>query len=434
MKTFAVSNLAELETALATLDPSSLFRGQINHFVNDGAPSVVTSFDRKGCIPSRMLKWSRYADSVIGAYIDLSAVSTDFTQALLQHFGWRSFFVDCSSSAAVAAWFASHTYHDKSRVELSEDCEEDPVMLVKRMARYELEDGTGHLYVFDKEQVAELIGAIDLSVLAIDGYQTRTSAQQAWLLGPIRKSEVPLEGFRAHISAPRVVLSEYAAKYGFKSTSDLFPPIDKDPILATLLRLPWKLIDHPENTPDSIQFFERALDIPEYDDSFQKIAAKGVAFYKGASVAERDSIDGVKNGGVIVKVPEIVLFGTADEAPLKFVKVLELIAEHGAAAFEIDDLFLHAPMRGSMLYQKGVVAILHEPDLVELGELMVEHPGLSLTSAGLVPGWFYRVADDGVWSRVIHADQCDCGNEEHHLRHVSALHIVEEFLTNPEQF
>jgi hypothetical protein len=69
MKQIAVTSTAELRHALAELDGHSLFRGQVAYYEKDGHPSVVTSFDRRGCIPSQMLKWCRYAHNVLDTYI-----------------------------------------------------------------------------------------------------------------------------------------------------------------------------------------------------------------------------------------------------------------------------------------------------------------------------------------------------------------------------
>jgi hypothetical protein len=66
--------------------------------------------------------------------------------------------------------------------------------------------------------------------------------------------------------------------------------------------------------------------------------------------------------------------------------------------FEIDDLIQHVNMRGMVVYQKGISVTTHEPGLIELCELSVEHPGLDMTGAGMNRGWFYRVGDDGIVS------------------------------------
>jgi hypothetical protein len=433
MRQIVATSTRELRQALAKLDNHALFRGQVSYYEKDGHPSVVTSFDRSGCIPSQMMKWCRYADNVLDTYIGAAGTSLSFTQALLQHYGWRSFYVDCSARTAVAAWFASHVYSERQTFELCEDCEERPVMLIKRMASYEFAEGDGHFYVFDRAIAAQRVGVTDLAALKIEGVRPRTQAQDAWLLGPLCNTEVPMECFVAHIAASRTVFRDYAAEEGLIETDRLFPSTKDDPILRALLGLPWKKIEHPENN-EGMPFFRRALDLPEYHDSFVKIASPGTAFFQGARVADHGSVDGDKYGGIVVPVPEITLFGTADEAPLRFPKVRKLLAAHRSVAFEIDELIQHVNMRGQVIYQKGIFVTAHEPKLIELSELMVEHPGLDMMGAGMNHGWFYRVDDSGMWTREASPDECDCGNDRVHLRHISALHIVEAYLAAPEEF
>lgn len=380
-----------------------------------------------------MLKWSRYASNILDVHMNTVGEPLEFTQALLQHYGWRSFFVDCSASAAVSAWFASHVYSDKRKIEFCEDCEERPIWLIKRMAAYEFAEGDGNLYAFDKALVEERIGATDLAALKVDAARPRMEAQSAWLLGPLRNTEVPPECFVAHIKASRTVFRDYAAEEGFVETNHLFPPTHEDPVLRTLLGIPWKKVELPDNGRE-IPVFHRALDLPEYHDSFRTIASPATAFFQGARVADRGSIDGEMYGGVTVRVPEIVLFGTADEAPLRFPKVGNLLTSHRSVAFEVDDLIQHVNMQGAALYQKGIVVTAHEPNLVELCELWVEHPGLEMTRAGMTKGWFYRVGEDGIWAREVTSEQCNCGNDSVHLRHISALRIVEAYLTEPSEF
>ncbi len=418
---------------LAWFEGHALFRGQNAHFEENGLPSIKTSFDRNGCIPSQMPKWCRYAGNVLDVYIGAAGKTADFTQALLQHYGWRSFYVDCSATAAVAVWFAAYSYSVRDSVELCEDYEERPVMLIKRMARYEFVEGDGNLYVFDKAVAEQRVGVIDLAALKIEAARPRTATQDAWLLGPLHNSLVPPECFSAHITASRSVFREYAAEEGLIETYDLFPSAKDDPILRALLGLPWKKIARPDDGM-KLPFFRRALDVLEYHDSFVKIAARRTAFFQGACIADHGSIDGGKYGGIAVRVPEIALFGVARDAPLRFPTVRALLAKHRAVAFEIDELIQHANLGGTLLYQKGIVVTAHEPNLIDLCELTVEHPGLDLTSAGMNPGWYYRVGPDGLWTREAHPDQCNCGNEDVHLRHVSALHIVERYLVAPETF
>ena len=436
MKQIRVETLADLESVIADHGADVLYRGQNSHFGKPDSPSVVTSFDRKGCIPSEMLKWSRYAKNVLDVFLQEHSGSLGFTQALLQHYGWRSFYVDCSSDPTVGAWFASHKYTEKTVVETSEDYKERPVWLRKRMAHYSFEEGEGHLYLIDKE-AASKVGVVDLAALSIEGTRCRTEAQRAWLIGPLRKASLPADCFRAHVIADRALFRDYAAQQGRTETETLFPPPSEDPILHALLGLPWREIKGVRDDKFTIPAFRRALDLPEYTESFVKIAWPQTAFYCGDTIAKKfQSIDGDPFGGIIVDVPDIVLFGSADlkNTPMCFPQVEALIQEHGTVAFEIDELIQHARVGHTTLYQKGIGVLLREADLFEVCELAVEHPGLDMTGAGFNKGWFYRRGTDGVWARENHKDECDCGSAEVHGAHISALHIAEAYLREPKAF
>ena len=73
-------------------------------------------------------------------------------------------------------------------------------------------------------------------------------------------------------------------------------------------------------------------------------------------------------------------------------------------------------------------------DLFEVCELVVEHRGLDMTRAGFNKGWFYRRQSDGLWVRECHPEECDCGSSDVHGPHISALHIAEAFLREPDSF
>lgn len=433
LKNIIVTSSEVLRQILAGYEEGYLFRGQTRHFEEDGQISVATSFDRQGCIPSQMLKWSRYASNVLDVFVKVPGKSLNYSQAILQHYGWRSFFVDCSASPAVSAWFASHGYSERNSIELCEDCEEEPVMLIKREATYSFEEGDGHLYVLDKARSSELVGLVDLQALNVEGHRARTTAQKAWLLGTLRNQPVPADCFVAHISGPRSVFRDYAAEEGLVETNDLFPTTNEDPVLRALLGLPWKQVPDPNNEP-IIPFFRRTLELPEYHESFVKIAPRSTAFFRSVKVADFGPVDGVKFEHIVVSVPDIVLFGSAEYRPMRFPKVMELLAQYQGVVFEIDELIQHANMGGHTLYQKGISLMAHEPNLIEVGELMVEHPGLEMTAAGMLKGWFYAISGDGTWQRVQHPDQCSCGSERTHKLHLSALQITEHFLANPEEF
>lgn len=433
MKQFAANSVDELSQLVESFGEDVLFRGQTSHYGEAGAPSIGTSFDRKGCIPSEMLKWCRYSQGVLDAYIAQHRSEFAYQQALLQHYGWRSFYVDCTSSAAVAAWFASHKYSEATTLELCEDCDEVGVMVRKRMARYAPVIGTGHLYVLSK-QAANHVGLVNLATLTVEGYRPRTVAQSAWLLCPLH-TPIPQNCYRAQITVPSDVLQAYAAARGLTDTNTLFPSPTEDPILRSLLGLPWEEI-MSEASLKNLPVFKRSLELPEYHPSFVKIAGAQTAFYRGARILDtQDSIDGNPHSGIFVEVPDMVLYGSADPSkPLRFSEIEKLINENGTVAFEADTLIKHPTLDHLPLYQKGVGVIPRGPDLFEVCELTVNHPGLRLSSAGFITGWTYRRQASGVWTREAQATDCSCGNPIVHAQHISALHIAEEFLKDAKGF
>lgn len=429
MKNIRVDDLGGLKRALGDFGEKLLFRGQTVHFGTVEQPSATSSFDRQGCIPTEMLRWARYADEVLGAFTGRQA-DLALNQAILQHYGFRSFYLDCSDVAAVSAWFAGNAYSDRIELELSEDCDEYPLFLRKRMARYEPADGKGHLYVLDRN-ACERVGLTDLSTIAIAGARTRASVQHAYLLGPLRNAPLPIECYLGHIEGNCTVFRELAAEFGLATTRDVFPTSREDPILDTLLSLPWIEIPGMAAEKGDIPFFRRGLELPEYDNSFVKIASPTVAFYRGGKLDEIvDEVAGFP-GGIGVQIPEVALFGRPDRGFRRaFPNVMALLKEHGGVIFEARTLIKFPQHSGSTVYQKGLVVDLVEPDLVRLSALMVEHPGQRIAAAGAERGWFHRLGADGIWRREPRKDDCPCGADWPHERHLESLFIVEDFLAD----
>ncbi|HDW1745194.1 TPA: FRG domain-containing protein [Escherichia coli] len=429
MELYTANSLNELENILSKHGTDVLFRGQNNRYGDPGLPSVKTSFDRHGCIPSEMLKWSRYAKNVLSTTIGHHVNDFKFIQALLQHYGWRSFYIDCSSNAAVGAWFASHQYDQQHTLEMSEDFAERPVWLRKLKARYTHSEGVGYLYILDKK-AAEQVGLVDLASLKLEGFHPRMEAQAAWLVGPLQQTDLPQNCFLSEIKCSSEILRKYSSKNGFDTTSDLFPPITDDPILRMLLGLPWRELADVKDKSFPIPAFHRALELPEYHESYVKIAWPQAAFFRGAKISQTfTSIDGDPNGCVIINVPEEALYGESDEnATLHFSRIEDLINIKGSVAFEIDDLIQHVNMGHLSLYQKGIGVISRGANLFEVSELMVEHPGMDMTRVGFVRGWFYRKDENGLWAREQHTMECGCGDSRVHKAHISALQIIEIYL------
>lgn len=435
MEQLRINSLHELEQVINKFGKDVLFRGQLQHYGQQGDPSVIASFDRNICVPSETVKWIRYASKVLEVIIGDHVNDFGYVQALLQHYGWRSFYVDCSSCPAVSSWFASHKYTETLGIDMCEDCCENFLWERKKFAQYNFEDGDGHLYVIDKS-AASKVGLVDLATLTIEGFSPRTEAQKAWLLGPTIGKPIPRDCFVAHITGSRSIFREYAMLQGLTDTDYLFPPATRDPILKALLELPWREIESIRDPKFPVPVFKRALELPEYQKSFEKIASPATAFYQGGKISEMfNSIEtryGRLTSGEVISVPGLIVFGTADTRnPLYFPKLERLIEGKSFLAFEIDEIVKHFSMGYNTIYQKGIGVIAHEPDLFEICELMVRHPGLEMTSPVFSPGWFYRRKSNGLWEREYNEKECDCGNENIHKGHVSALIIAEDFLSAP---
>ena len=180
METVNCQTPEELWQFFENLAPGVLFRGQTKEYLRaDGGPDIRTSFDRHGCIPSRMLKWWHYSRAILSTYVKsfdgLTDLATD--QAILQHYGWRSFFLDATTDSSVACWFAANSYRSQPCGEMIEDCFEDPLFVVRQKAWYEPADEIGCVYVLSRKALR----ARDLQTVDLAASRTADAARCAYL-------------------------------------------------------------------------------------------------------------------------------------------------------------------------------------------------------------------------------------------------------------
>jgi hypothetical protein len=431
MRHHRVDNLDALKSLLATFGDDVLFRGQVKEYGPPDAPIINTSFDRNGCIPPLMLRWSYYARFALAALLQRAHadISIEFMQAVLQHYGFRSFYVDVSASPAVAAWFASHQFSMRTAIEMCEDCFEDGVFLVKSPAKYAFVEGDGHLYVLSKRSVADAnLSTFDLSAIAIDKCLPRYIPQQAWLIGVLHGA-LPGACILESITAPRSVLRDFAAESGLKTTSDLFPSVRDDPVLDVLISLPWHVAPEGRDKKnplslETMEFFRPALALPEYEDSFEKHLPPRVALYRGTKASEN-----VQEAGLTFHhVSPDVMFGSADVSKPVFPTVLRHVREKGRVVYEIPLLVRKPENIRSDEYAKGL-AVEMRGDIIAVADFMVDHPGQQMTSVGINFAWHYRVAPDGEWIRQADAADCGCSFPWRHEHHLSVLAMIEDGFT-----
>ena len=425
-----ISTLGELRAVLEAQSGNVVYRGQTKHHVDEqGRPSMRTSFDREGCIPPLMIKWSQYADSVIRAFQGPGqpAPSEARTQAILQHYGWRSFYIDATNNPAVAAWFASHRFSSDISVEMCEDAFEEGVCLITRMAKYSLStDSTGHLYVISKGEVVRCGAKCDdlnEEVSTEPGLRLRFLDQEACMLGPWDKG-LPDSCIVAHIEAPVALLAQYAGEAGFHNTHTLFPTPSEDPVLRLLLRNPW--IRGPKDI--AVPTFVQGLNIPMYGNNYQKHLPENVALYSQEWVDNPSSemrIPELENA-LFIRAPDYFAYGQPT-GNVSLPRLTDLVKRYGTVAIEFDGLFRYAERSEEPAYYKGVL-IVHEAGLINVCALIVRHPGMRLTESGSELGWHYSVSENAEWVRRPSKEDCICNAPHRHEQFLCPIERIEDAL------
>jgi len=420
---------AELAEALESLAPGMLFRGQTQEYLRtDGGPDLRSSIDRHGCIPNRMLKWWQYSRFILGTYIKAFEVESDLAtdQAILQHYGWRSFFLDASSSSRVAAWFAGHKYRTKRAIELVEDCWEDPVFAIREEAWYEdADEQTGCLYVIGRKGLRRNgIECVDLVEIATEQGQHRCGAQSAFMVGPL-SGNLPDDCVVTKIHAPTKVFREFAAEDLSLNQSLLFPGQRSDPFLATLMSVPW-VKRYGDGDDVSINFYDRGLGLPEYDLCSMKRNGSEACFYRRFWLADALSEDSLFAQTDFYLTGEGLFHGTTDGTNT-FPNITRLLRETASVTVEIDGLIRY-PYAAHGSFAKGIYLELQENGSLLLTELSVEQHGLRPVGFGIAKGIYYEPNDSGIWTKVSHPEECDCGHNAHHNHHLVVASHFENLL------
>jgi len=358
-----------------------------------------------------MVKWYHYARRVLKRHVHgwdgAADMATD--QAILQHYGWISFYLDATGDARVGAWFASHEFTESKRCELVEDCFEDPVFLVSKAATFEPATSVGNLYVLSRKKLRSAgLSAVHLSEIATAQGTPRYVRQDAYMVGPVPQAGLSMDFLTHHITAPAHIFDAYATGL---STAFLFPEPGEDPIFGELLAMPWEKIGRSDGP---IDFFQRALDLPEYTPHIVKHMPPATAMYRPFWLADAPQ-DPADPAVVVHVLCGSALFHGSSELCFSLPNVSKLLATHDGLMVEPDGLVYHGM---GELYGKGVIVMKKESGLIEVCEFGVEHPGLQIHGLGKFPGMHYRIDEQGLWHRATQADDCDCGSDAHddHIR------------------
>lgn len=435
METVDCQTLEELGAFFDGLAPGVLFRGQTREYLRtDGGPDIRTSFDRHGCIPSRMLKWWHYSRAILSTYVKgfdgLTDLATD--QAILQHYGWRSFFLDATADASVACWFAANSYRTEPCGEMIEDCSEDPLFVVRQRAWYEPADDRGCVYVLSRKALrARDLQTVDLVEITTAAGRHRCLAQSAFMVGPLN-GPLPDDCIVTRVFAPSAVFQAYATQKPELTCEALFPGPAIDPVMAALLSIPWvKREVDSDGDGIGIDFFERGLPLPEYEVKTIRRTGGGTAYYRRFWLADAAGPETLLAETTFYLTDETTFHGTAS-GELVFPNLTRLLRERKSVALEIDGLVRHPYAANSSQYGKGIYLEMLEDGTMFLTELAVDHFGARPGGFGITRGCYFQVDDAFRWRRVDYPDQCDCGREAHHTHHLVVAEHFEHALKEQE--
>lgn len=423
-------NLSELESCLNRFSNGYLFRGQVKHFTNDsGEINIPTSFSRHGCIPQVMLKWSHYSRAMIRAFSEANYFDIDLelSQAILQHYGWRSFYVDLTKSPKIACWFASNIYGESNAIHMSEDLNEDPVWLVHKNSSYAESNSVGHIYVVDLLALESLgIKVHDLTKFQGDEGILRFNAQQACLVGNL-DNNLPPEVIAAHIEVPAEVLKAYYHKNSIYDVADVFPAKKDDFILNFLLSLPWEKMDIDNPIPT----FRRGIELPDYEDNFVKHLPPEVTLYEGFWIADNlQEPNGRFKNTTFYKLPQLSYYkNTNKQFDLTYVN--QILEEQGDFFIEMDGLIKFVEISDPLFYEKGIYVSINESGEISVSGLSINHPSNVITGFSIENSWFYE-NNEGSWNKINHPEQCPCNNELRHELHFSLLNMLNEAIKDNE--
>jgi hypothetical protein len=345
-----------------------------------------------------------------------------FTQGLLQHYGWRSFFVDLSSDAAVAAWFASHSFKSRRRWDLCENVREEPALLSIQAASYDLHEGNGHLFVLSKALLKQhdhvLVSLID--ELTTD-CSTRFQTQKAWLAGIYRlQRRLAPATIIAQIIASASVFREFPRSKGFSTTDDLFPSPDQDRMLNSLLSLPRQQIKQDDQP---FPLYRRSLDIPEYQDSFVKHLPVTTALFTPFWLSD---VVAAQGNEMSIHVPEELFYSNCRiDQPLP--QLSKILRQNDVTNIETKELICYPPLPNSVSYEKGVSIRRVGKNMFEVCAISVDYESERFIGWSVAKGYRYELVNMQLIRQAAPTD-CPCGDPKRHDHYLRALAVLDDLL------
>jgi hypothetical protein len=396
----------ELSHALNIWGDDVIYRGQVKHYTKDNTPSISTSFKRNGCHPPSMQRWLHYCGEILhslNCVEESEEIAMEWVQALLQHYGWRSFYIDVTNDVSVAAWFACNVYEGNKFVNLEEDCNEVGVLSIVNEALYVPSVEDGYIYIISKKILAECgVGVIDLCLIEPNDFKPRYSCQKGLLIGPC--DVLPPGAILDVLIVDSEVLKNVSKQHALPS---LFPGRDKDVIYNMLLSVPFTPV--PSGDESRITVYRRALQIPEYDFKFTKINSSNVAYYSGEMILNEPN----EMASVIIHASGNLLYHTTIDIEDDISGLLSLLDGGGKLMVECSDLLRLPPFHASSLYIKGAHLQLFENGDICISGMSVQQSGTQITGMQIDNGWYYRQVDNRL-VKVNDPRDCACNYKRRH--------------------
>ena len=423
----SIDNIADFEDFISNIPPNCVFRGQNHTYYDvDGNINIPASFERHGCIPSEMLKWSKYSIELLNRFYGdvLSSRNQHFmlSQAILQHYGWRSFYIDCTKDIGVAAWFAANNYQEINGVSLIEECFERGILVRNKRAKYIETLESGDIYVISLDSLkTNSIDIHDISDMQAPNMNSRPVRQSALLIGPTKS--VHPDSILFHISVTFDVLKTYYTKLNY-TQDHLFPNMENDEIYAFLRTLPYYRV-----TSDS-SGYRQAIILPDYSDNSPKIWPKEYAFFDPFKPIFTSGQFDLTESQIFQAPGELLYYDIETADTIKIPTIAPLVLSSSRVLIEFNELFRHPEQILSANYFKGIYVELIKDGLICVSSVNVEHQGLEVISSEISRGLHYLVNEDYSIVRIAHEDNCPCENEYIHKMNEQLLLAIEFWLTN----
>jgi hypothetical protein len=354
---------------------------------------------------------------------DVTSEKSTYVEALMQHYGWRSRFIDLSDNPLVSLFFAGYAFSMKKVNHMTEDCFEEFLIEVKNEAYYSISSETqGYLYVIDRERVESI--APNTLVDLKEGLTDKN-------LRPIRQSGYLLEN--ADGSLNRVVNNSIVEVLKIDTsiitelceaenvTSDnLFPNNDEDIIYNVLLSLPRKeiVLENGENS----NFFIKLFNLPEYNINYAKFQLPHIAYYSSFWIKDiiQESLSGNQESksryldALDIRCRDDISFhfSTQFDDKLECRNLLEVLRKISTLIIEYDNLFKYH-VENVTEYQKGIILEIVD-NMVKVEEIGVDYVGKSLQGViGFKPRYYSIIGDEFVEPIRIVGD-CPCNDDRRH--------------------